>query len=290
MAVLNINSEDLIALVQERGIIWDKPIEEYKNKHLKLAAWREICSLLVPDFEKLDEKERHKYGKLVVTKWTNLRDAWMRANKNEVQKSGAGAKTNKPYIYKEQMQFLKKIAEPNRTHDSVSERPTDVYSETGKSTDTNPEESLSSARRKRKLTDLDEKMCQFLDSRMSTDQGKDTKDHPMLSFFKGILPSVVSFDDDEILELQSGVLSLIQNIKKKRQNRVSSSNYSWQLQAREYMRAGYLSQSQNINPPGQQNTQSSASYGYSIGAVEPASPASNWSQHSQDSDFDFSQI
>uniref|UniRef100_A0A6P7FL98 Uncharacterized protein LOC114329053 n=1 Tax=Diabrotica virgifera virgifera TaxID=50390 RepID=A0A6P7FL98_DIAVI len=37
-----------------------------------------------------------------------------------------------------------------------------------------------------------------------------------LTFFKSILPSVIPFDDDETLELQSGVLHLIRQIKAKR--------------------------------------------------------------------------
>lgn len=89
----------------------------------------------------------------------------MRASKNEVQKSGAGAKTSKPlsriYIYKEQTRFKKKIAEPNRTHDFVTERPTDTHSEANKSIDTNPEESLPGHRKKKKLTDVDKKYASF---------------------------------------------------------------------------------------------------------------------------------
>lgn len=37
-----------------------------------------------------------------------------------------------------------------------------------------------------------------------------------ISFFKGLLPSLEGFTDDEILQFQSGVIGLIQNLKKTR--------------------------------------------------------------------------
>lgn len=59
----NINPEELITLVQERGVLWDKTLNEYKDKQLKMSAWREVCCLLIPDFDNLDEKERQTCGK-----------------------------------------------------------------------------------------------------------------------------------------------------------------------------------------------------------------------------------
>ena len=60
---IEINPEDLIPLVYERVVLWDKTSNDYKNKQLKISAWREICCLLIPDFDKLEEKERQHYGK-----------------------------------------------------------------------------------------------------------------------------------------------------------------------------------------------------------------------------------
>lgn len=60
---IEINPEDLIPLVYERVVLWDKTSNDYKNKQLKISAWREICCLLIPDFDELEEKERQRYGK-----------------------------------------------------------------------------------------------------------------------------------------------------------------------------------------------------------------------------------
>lgn len=59
----NIDPEQLITLVQERGVLWDKTLNDYKDKHLKIAAWREVCCVLIPEFDNLDEKERQSCGK-----------------------------------------------------------------------------------------------------------------------------------------------------------------------------------------------------------------------------------
>ncbi|KOB69841.1 hypothetical protein OBRU01_16111 [Operophtera brumata] len=294
----NIDPEQLITLVQERGVLWDKTLNDYKDKHLKIAAWREVCCVLIPEFDNLDEKERQSCGKLVSTKWSNLRDAWTRSNKNEVKKSGAGAKLTKPYIYKEQMSFLQKVAEPNRTHDSVKKRPTDTSPEASaaNSTDINSELLLPSTSKKPKT--LDDNISQFLDSRLQSDR---SNEHPMLSFFKGVLPNIASFDDNETLEFQSGVLSLIQNIKKQRESRLYSSNYGWHSQSRNHVQQSvYSSQNQNIFPSSgyEYSTRqlveptSPTEYEYSTRQlVEPTSPT--MSQHSsitQDSELDFSNI
>lgn len=53
----NINPEQLITLVQERGVLWDKILNDYKDKQLKIYAWREVCCVLIPDFVNLDEKK-----------------------------------------------------------------------------------------------------------------------------------------------------------------------------------------------------------------------------------------
>lgn len=57
-----IDTEILISLVEERPTIWDKTLECYKNKNLKNAAWREICSSLRNDFQELDQKQRQDFG------------------------------------------------------------------------------------------------------------------------------------------------------------------------------------------------------------------------------------
>lgn len=53
-------------------------------------------------------------GDLITSKWNNLRDAFVRSLK---QKSGQGSK--KKYIYYENLQFLMKIVEKDKTESSI---------------------------------------------------------------------------------------------------------------------------------------------------------------------------
>lgn len=66
MTTKNINVENLISLVQNRPVLWDKTLEIYKDKNLRTAGWREICIILNEDFEEMEEKNRQDYGKFVI--------------------------------------------------------------------------------------------------------------------------------------------------------------------------------------------------------------------------------
>lgn len=66
MTTKNINVENLISLVQNRPVLWDKTLEIYKDKNLRTAGWREICIILNEDFEEMEEKKRQDYGKFVI--------------------------------------------------------------------------------------------------------------------------------------------------------------------------------------------------------------------------------
>ncbi|CAG5007173.1 unnamed protein product [Parnassius apollo] len=118
---MNIQAETLITLVQERPVLWDMTEDVYKDKNLKLAAWREVCLILKPNFDKLDEKERKQYGKQVSTKWNNIRDSWLKTVKKQKDepKSGSSAKKTRNYLYHEQIMFLKKGSEPRPPHENL---------------------------------------------------------------------------------------------------------------------------------------------------------------------------
>lgn len=66
MTTKNINVENLISLVQNRPVLWDKTLEIYKDKNLRTAGWREICIILNEDFEEMEEKNRQDYGKFII--------------------------------------------------------------------------------------------------------------------------------------------------------------------------------------------------------------------------------
>ena len=61
----NFEPIDLIDAVEMRPCIWDKRIDEYKDKISRDKAWIEICSILEPNFNQMEHGEKKKFGKLI---------------------------------------------------------------------------------------------------------------------------------------------------------------------------------------------------------------------------------
>jgi hypothetical protein len=59
-------------------------------------------------------------GKLVLKKWTQTRDSWMKSIKKqkEQNKSGSSARTSRLCVFHEQMSSLKKIVDTTVAHES----------------------------------------------------------------------------------------------------------------------------------------------------------------------------
>ncbi|CAH1953516.1 unnamed protein product [Acanthoscelides obtectus] len=211
-----LDTELLIALIEARPVLWDKTSPIYKNRNETKEAWKEVCIEMNSDFHVYSEEEKNKYGKEVVKRWVNIRDAFNKFLKKEksFKKSGSGASTLSKYIYAEQLKFLTKIFTHRSTEDSLSANPVQATSDADVSeTDTEnnntqlkspPRKQLGS--RKRKIDDVELRMIKALE------QPEDRH----ISFFKGIVPSLHTFTDDETLQFQTGVLRLITNIKQRR--------------------------------------------------------------------------
>lgn len=55
--------DNLISLVEQRSVIWDKTLETYKDRNETRNAWKEIFLELKPDFEDLNATEKNSFGK-----------------------------------------------------------------------------------------------------------------------------------------------------------------------------------------------------------------------------------
>lgn len=171
---------------------------------------------------------------MVAKKWTQTRDTWMRCNKKQKQEksSGSSTKPSRLYVYHEQMSFLKKINDEviahESTHDNTLEGNNDK--ETGTAdieteiaqNNRNPKDTVQKKRysdkgRKRTINEVDAKMISLIDHQLNLPQKVDNENRH-LCFFKSLLPSLSSFDDDQTLEFQSDVLQLIQKLKRRKEN------------------------------------------------------------------------
>ncbi|XP_071051204.1 uncharacterized protein [Onthophagus taurus] len=207
-----IDIEVLISLVEAQTVLWDKTIEKYKNKVLTKNAWKGVCCALDSTFNDMNDNEKNKFGKDVLKRWSNIRDSYMKSKKKlkDATKSGAGALHLKKYVYNDQLKFLDKVSEERSTENSLPhEKDSSEQNE-----ETEPPfkipgyDNRSKIIKKTKIDPVEEKMLQIL--------GHSEEENRHLSFFKCIIPSLSSFDDDDVIRLQMGVLQLISTIKKEK--------------------------------------------------------------------------
>ncbi|XP_022836565.1 uncharacterized protein LOC111363928 [Spodoptera litura] len=93
----------LIRYVKERPCLWDKTLENYKDRTERRSAWEEIFNLLDDSYEDMTPEEKRITGELILNKWTNIRDTF-----NKTLKTRMG-KPKKKYVLHEHLEFLMKI-------------------------------------------------------------------------------------------------------------------------------------------------------------------------------------
>ncbi|KAG5862266.1 hypothetical protein JTB14_031847, partial [Gonioctena quinquepunctata] len=169
---------------------------------------------------------------LVVERWNNIRDQWLKwknRDKNSI-KSGAAASKLRKYLYHEQLNFLEQGLYHRSTDSSMAYEHTDeaktqqqteklqsaadqgtATPDATKQTSQTPSAkiptvkttSVQQSTRKRRRT-FDEFELRMLKSIEAGDQ----EDRHM-QFFKGIIPSVQKFTDNQIVDFQMEVLQVI---------------------------------------------------------------------------------
>lgn len=208
---------------------------------------------------------------------------------NEQKTSGASAEGSKLYMYHKQMSFLKKVTHTSSAHESVNgnEEETNINEGNSEDIEISAGTSVSSCRpaEKKRKTDqrceLDNKMMKFMDYQINVGQ-QNQEDNHHLCFFKGLLPSLSSLNDEQTLEFQGGVINLLQQIKRKAQTplthvqpqNVCHSYHQWQ-------HPGYLSQP-HINTSVQATSPTNEN---AYSPTETMSTATQHSDYSTDIDF-----
>lgn len=148
-------------------------------------------------------------------RWVNIRDAYNKSIKREkiLNKSGSADIITKQYVYADQLKFLHKIFSPRSTGDNLSIKNEDSETTPSGSDNKNKNAQVKISHvkqhvgfRKRKHDDIELNMINPLE------QPEDRH----LSFFKGIIPTINTLSEDEVLTFQMGVLQLLNNIKQSR--------------------------------------------------------------------------
>ncbi|XP_046673246.1 uncharacterized protein LOC124362627 [Homalodisca vitripennis] len=249
----DIDMEKLIMFVEERSLLWDKSIEEYKDRNKNREAWREICHALFPGFEDKSASEKKQLGDNLLKKWRNIRDRWMKhiRQDKDSKRSGAGASKIKKYIYHDQLQFLKKIAHQHDTESSInvpegnnSVSPTeDIIDNTGTRIPAQPNKPKVTRKRKRNEDEFELKMMKILEQPYDEEE-------TYFGFFRSMVPTLKTFTTDQFVEFQLGVLGVLKNVKAQGQGQGTSQVPTSQYQQVHYPYPG--SQPQNVYCPQQQ--------------------------------------
>ncbi|KAJ8705232.1 hypothetical protein PYW07_011059 [Mythimna separata] len=107
------NVIDLISYVRDRPCLWDKTIENYKDRMERRSAWEEIFNNLDEAYEELAPEEKRITGEMILHKWTNIRDTFLKSLKTRM------GKPKKKYLLYDHLQFLTKVL-------PESERPSEI--------------------------------------------------------------------------------------------------------------------------------------------------------------------
>lgn len=162
---------------------------------------------------------------------------------NEMLRSGAPASNRlKKYVYHDQLLFLKKVAVPRETEDSLDLGdiatateidPSVEAAQKNKDKSSEPETLSGPKRKGKQMSAFEERIIQALEAPPApTQQG--IQDRHM-AFFAGIVPSIRNFTEDQICDFQIGVLNLIKSLKQRGQTILANNTYlsSGQLQPRQ---------------------------------------------------------
>ncbi|XP_044134211.1 transcriptional regulator DEF1-like [Bufo gargarizans] len=131
-----IDVEKLIVLVQERPCIWDLRAGEYQDRYKKDAAWSEITQeLFAPIWEKTQGPSRRNLNvdidtcsfhvfvlpvEEVKNRWRSCRDQFRKEMKHR-GRSRSGPPKKRPYLFREQLMFLRDVMELRPTEDNLEE-------------------------------------------------------------------------------------------------------------------------------------------------------------------------
>ncbi|CAH0599084.1 unnamed protein product [Chrysodeixis includens] len=111
----------LIHCVRDRPCLWDKTIENYKDRVERRCAWKEIFCILDESYEEMTPEEKRFTEETILNKWTNVRDTFMKTLKTRL------GRPKRKYLLYNHIQFLTKIVPEEERHASYNNEENDVF-------------------------------------------------------------------------------------------------------------------------------------------------------------------
>ncbi|KAJ8714758.1 hypothetical protein PYW07_002983 [Mythimna separata] len=215
--IVSIDNSLLISLVEKYPVLWDRSLDFYKNRAATQAAWNQVTTTLKPEYTTWDDVNRKAYDKLIKQRWTHIRDNYYRSHKKIQEHQYYGTKPTKPYVYSKKLAFLEKVLPkfvPSLTSEEDIKTEIEVYPESIGISENSLEAHDMSAMNP--TVEVIPTYSENLNDPISSQEPSETNRH--LLFFKGILPSLENFDDNETIDFQMGVLKLLKKIKSGQQS------------------------------------------------------------------------
>ncbi|CAF4930810.1 unnamed protein product [Pieris macdunnoughi] len=103
---MDFDTEKFILEIKDRPAIWDSKCADHPDRNKRLKCWEEMINIYAKEDDTPEEKK--ELGKVLMKKWRNIKDNFVKASKNlKNMKSGSGAKQKSPYTYYNILLFLK---------------------------------------------------------------------------------------------------------------------------------------------------------------------------------------
>ncbi|XP_022121443.2 uncharacterized protein LOC110997545 [Pieris rapae] len=216
MRVFKYDVIQLITAIHKRPCLWDKTVDNYKDRTERRAAWEEVFTIVDDGYNDLSAEDKRITGEKIICKWTNIRDTFVKSLRSRM-----GAPKRK-YVYYDHLTFLLKsqILDHDTNGDSVFFINND-----------NSPKKESSRKRSRRTENFasesdyeqnhnSEVMLDQSDNEIEQSVLVDTSDARVMNedeaFFASLLPTVVKYNEDERLEFRMEVLGVMKKIRDKR--------------------------------------------------------------------------
>ncbi|CAF4923917.1 unnamed protein product [Pieris macdunnoughi] len=216
MRVFKYDVVQLITAIHKRPCLWDKTVENYKDRTERRTAWEEVFTIVDDGYNDLSAEEKRITGEKIICKWTNIRDTFVKSLRTRM-----GAPKRK-YVYYDHLTFLLKS--------QAEEFDTNGEPVFFINNDNTPKKDSSRKRSRRteqvaSESDYEQNSEVMLDQSQSDNEIEqsvlvDTSDARVMNedeaFFASLLPSVVKYNEDERLEFRMEVLGVMKKIRDKR--------------------------------------------------------------------------
>ncbi|KAJ8720506.1 hypothetical protein PYW08_005971 [Mythimna loreyi] len=196
---MDFDTELFILEIKERPAIWDSNCADYSDRNNKLKCWEEVIDIYAKEDD--TEEDKQELGKVLMKKWRNIRDNFVKASKNlKNMKSSSGGKHKSPYKYYNTLLFLK---------DSIrNDTDSDISNDSSKNTDGRKQK-----RKKKTNKDaIEQQLVSVLSKKLEYKKEKESDDDKL--FLLSLLSEFKKIPESNKLDARCEIIRVIKNAQK----------------------------------------------------------------------------